>query len=151
MNHLHQPQERPIPPRVSASTAISLIERYSRLTKAIAACRKRIGKHLDLCDGLGGFRREVEQHDGFDGGPDVGQIDSYETPTQRAQNDQETHLKGWYDGTNRDYDYDGNRLPIEAHKDDCPHCWAAHLVVEERKVLRRQLGAVKSSMTRLGS
>lgn len=137
---------------MNPSTAVDLVNRYSRLTKAIAACRKRIGEHLDLCNGLQGFRRETERSPGFDGGPDVGWIDdSSEIPTPRSQNDQDTHLKGWYDGSGRETNYDGDGyLPIESQKDECPHCWAAHLVVEERKVLRRQLGAVKGAMTRIG-
>jgi len=131
-------------------TAIDLVNRYSRLTKAIAACRRRIGEHLDLCNGLKGFRRETEHHEASHHPEPLGTIEAYDAPTDRSMQDQDTHLKGWYDGSGRAVRYDGEYAPIEVHKDECPHCWAAHCVVEERKVLRRQLGAVKATMTRIG-
>lgn len=133
-------------------TAVSLVTKYATISKAIAACKTRIGEHLDLCNGLKGFRREMESHEGYDGGPMVGWIEPYETHSERSADDQETHLKGWYDYSDRAQGYDGELEPIgELEREQCPHCYAAHLVVQERKELRRQLGAVKSTMTRIGA
>lgn len=122
--------------------ALELVMRFSALTQALKACRIRIGEHLNLCNGLKGFRNETEWHEHFDGTP-------YQSPTDRAVADEETHLKAWY---TPDFEYgDGyskGYVDVDMVSDECPHCYAAHLVIQERKLLRRQLGAVKAAMTR---
>ena len=125
--------------------ALELVGRYARLTHAIKGCKARIGAELDKCQGWNGFRHETQHVDGFDGGPMVGWIDAYDEPTKRAQQDQETHLAVWYSG---DIDDNGRRVYAPPDEDECAACYAAHLIVQERKALRRQLGAVKAAMTR---
>lgn len=129
--------------------ALELVGRYSRLTLAIKACKPRIGACLDKCPGLKGFRLEVEQVPatiGFDG--DV--IDACEVPTERACAEQDTHLKDWYENPGEP-EWDGayRRFVVgEEQRAECEHCYAAHLIVRERRELRKQLAAVKGAMTR---
>jgi len=125
--------------------ALELVGKYSRLTRAITLCKSRIGENLDKCPGLRGKRLELFKVGAFDAGEAIGFIEAYEMPTDAAMEDQETHLKFWYE---RDMGDDGRYSYGEPDADECQHCYAAHLVVQERKQLRRKLAAVKGSMTR---
>lgn len=115
--------------------ALELVGRYARLTKQIRASKSRIGDNLELCNGLLGFRHEIGE-DGF--------------PTQRSADDQDTHLKDWYAADMSD---DGPlwRGIGEEERAECPHCYAAHVVIRERKALRHQLAGVKAAITRGGA
>ena len=131
--------------------ALNLVKRYAFLTHAIKGCKTRIGECLSQCRGLKGHRLDVIKRPAFDGGDLVGPIEAYEEPTREAQNDQETHLSVWY---SKDYgewgEYEFVRFGIGDgdEEEDCPHCFAAHKVVEERKELRRQLSYIKGAMTK---
>lgn len=132
-------------------TAVSLVGRYARLTLAIKGCKARIGAELDKCRGLKGFRLDVETE--ACGWMHVAAGD----PTKAAQEDQETHLKTWYAKDYGDWEDHGVptfvrfRIGSGDEPDECPACYAAHLIVQERKGLRRQLAYVKGAMTRLGA
>lgn len=129
---------------MKAETALNLVMRFSALTQAIKAMPNRIGAELEKCQGLKGFRHETEPHE-FGG-------ETIQLPTARSNDDEETHLKGWYTpDTSYGYDGEGELVYTEVGEDEraeCPHCYAAHLVIQERKTLRLQLGAVKAAMTR---
>jgi hypothetical protein len=136
---------------IKPATAVDLVGRYARLTHAIRACKGRIGAELDKCHGLKGKRLEVatERCDWLHIIPGE--------PTKEAQDDQETHLSVWY---SKDYgEWEDHGVPhfVRFHvgsgdePEECPACYAAHLIVQERKALRRQLGSVKAAMTRLGA
>lgn len=123
---------------MNPAKALELVQRYSALQWTIRAAKARIGRELDKCRGLAGKRLETDGH--------------YNTPTQAAQDDQDTHLKAWYTpevvddghcGPQREYQAIG-----EAEREECPHCYAAHLIVQERKGARKAFGAVKAAMTR---
>ncbi len=142
---------------MSPEKALELVGKYARLTRAITQCKGRIGKHLDLCRGLKGNRLEVFKTGAFDGGEMVGFIEAYESPTDAACADQDTHLKVWYD---KDYgETEDHGCPVFVRftvgdgdeEEECPHCFAAHLIVQERKELRKQLAYVKGSMTRFAA
>lgn len=115
--------------------AIELVSRYAELTQSIADCKPKIADALERCPGFNGHRLEV-------GGP-------FKMPTDRSRNDV-THLSEWY-AADRD---DEGRLEFmevtDVEAETCPHCYAAHLVIQERKGLRRQLGTVKGQMTKFG-
>lgn len=125
-------------------TALNLVMRFSALTHAIKAMPTRIGDELEKCKGLKGFRNETEPME-FGG-------ETMQLPTERSNDDHETHLKGWYT-PDVSYGYDGEGELVytdvgETERAECPHCYAAHLLIQDRKTLRRQLGAVKAAMTR---
>ncbi|OZI59915.1 hypothetical protein [Bordetella genomosp. 11] len=129
---------------MTPESAIKLVQSYSALTRAIKACKKEIGRHLDLCAGLKGFRHEEEP---------VSPGSSFTVPTERAEADQDTHLKGWYTAEPGDYEYSGMQyLKIgQDEAEECPHCYAAHQVIQRRKTLRRQLAGIKAAMTKGGA
>lgn len=123
--------------------ALELVERYSRLTRGISECGRRVGGHLDLCKGVDGNRLDVDKH----GWP------TYRPERDEKNRDKGLHLWGWYrpetvdDGT-MNPTVVWERIGAEIHGAECPHCYAAHLAIQERKQLRKQLGAVKGAMTK---
>ena len=135
---------------MSPDQALELVGRYARLTHSIKACKKRIAAELDKCPGLKGKRLGVatERCDWMHIIPGF--------LTKEAQDDQNTHLSVWYGKEYGElidrnwYDPIFMRYAIEAHDEgaECPACYAAHLIVQERKELRRQLAHVKGAMTR---
>ena len=122
--------------------SLELVHRYSELTWGIRACRNRIAEALDKCEGLDG-KRLIRRHS-VDGSPGeyVGEIDSEE-------NEKRTHLREWYtpnwehgDGWSKGY----VDPPMVA--EECAHCYAAHIAIQERRCMRIKLGVVKAAMTR---
>jgi hypothetical protein len=132
---------------VKAATALSLVGRYSRLTKEIKSLRQQIGEHLDRCPGLDGKRLEVDEY-----GCHIHQRD-----WDSKNRDKSTHLWGWYqpETTDDGIDYSEPRQVWQQigvlEAEECPHCYAAHLAVQRRKAARRELGSVKAAMTREGA
>ena len=130
---------------MTPAKALELVERYSRLHAAIRGCAPRIGEHLELCHGQKGFRKE-------EWSVSIG-ANYVALPTERASQDQETHLPLWYSPEvveETQYTEGGLRYRDIGPKEhvECPHCYAAHLVIQERKALKRQFAAVKGAMTR---
>jgi hypothetical protein len=117
--------------------ALALVLRYSELTKAVRDDKKRIGNHLELCPGFKGKRREREEFEGV------------LLLTQAAQGDQKTHLASWYEPEIGEY---GGKeyfdIDVEEQAEECPHCYAAHLVIQERKARRRKLAGIKGAITK---
>ncbi len=123
--------------------ALELVGRYSRLTKQIKDCKQRIGQHLDLCKGISGKRNELDEN-GF-------LIQSRETDGKNRELD--LHLTQWY---TPDWQGDYGEHPVyedlgEWSAEECPHCYAAHLAIQERKAARRNLGYVKAAIARGGA
>jgi hypothetical protein len=113
--------------------ALELVTRYATLTKQIKALKKAIGENMDACKGISGER----------GLPlSVVKMDN-------KGRDIDLHLWFWYQPEYDDYE---NRfyeeIKPEIHGVQCPHCYAAHLAIQERKAARRSLGTVKAAMTR---
>lgn len=129
---------------MQAAKALELVMRFSALTQAIKSMPTRIGDELEKCHGLKGFRHETEPQE-FAG-------ETLHLPTERSNGDSETHLKGWYTpDVSYGCDGEGNLVYTdvgEEERAECPHCYAAHMLIQDRKTLRRQLGAVKAAMTR---
>jgi len=120
--------------------ALELVGKYARLTKGIADARKRIGENLDKCKGHSG-KRGVE----FDTFP------TFKQPELDAKGrETDLHLHTWYTPERGDYEYSGYEwLEIGCEEqEECPHCYAAHLAIQERKEMRLALGHVKRAMTR---
>lgn len=124
----------------NAAVALELVGEYARLQDLIHGTRKRIGDALELCPGIRGHRKEEESFPGFDGG------EAFTAPTERAMADV-THLSQWYTPDN---DGEGRTTWGEPDRDECPHCFAAHEVVQQRRGAKRQLGSVKGRMRKLG-
>lgn len=130
--------------------ALELVHRYSQLTWAIRACRNRIAEALDKCEGLDGKRQMRRKHIEF------GLWGYATTPPELLgdkmsdeENDKQTHLRSWYtpDWEHGNGWYKGYVDPSMV-AEECAHCYAAHLAIQERKCMRKQLGSVKAAMTR---
>jgi hypothetical protein len=103
--------------------ALQLVTKYAILTRSIKECKPAIRLHLDKCD--------------------------------------VNHLADWYAKPEpADYETTNYDVPVmisppgewldigEDQHLECQHCYAAHLVVRERKAMRKQLAIVKRSMSR---
>jgi len=42
-------------------------------------------------------------------------------------------------------------ITVANHGAECPHCYAAHIAIQDRKEHRKKLGAVKAAMTKGGT
>lgn len=125
--------------------ALELVRRYSRLTRSIKTLDRRIGDAIELCHGISGKRQEIDRW-GFP-------LHERELDTKNREID--VHLYSWYKPYTAD---SGAMYPSLAwhqineakHKKECPHCYAAHLAIQERKAARKSLASVKGAMTRHG-
>lgn len=114
--------------------ALELVGKYARLNKSIAVKKKEIGRHLDRCNGLSGKRNDP--------------FFSRETDAKNRETD--LHLADWYTPTTGE-SWDSphwESITADEHGKECPHCYAAHLAIEERKQLRKEFGIVKRSISR---
>lgn len=125
------------------SQALELVGRYARLTKLIKAKTAEIGENLEKCKGISGVR----------GAMDPGTLSWHKEPELDAKGrDKDLHLWAWYQPEVVDDGYMSQGLEwlqigvLEA--EECPHCYAAHLAIQERKKTRKELGAVKGAMSR---
>jgi len=107
--------------------ALDLVNRYSKLTRAIKACTEGIKDHLSVCPLQS--QRTVDGKDGH-------------------------HLFKWYTPEISDFDQYTDAevtytMPtLEVHGAECDHCFRAHLHIQNRKTFRRQLASVKGAMTK---
>lgn len=125
--------------------ALELVIRYSRHTRRIKELGAQIGESLDRCPGLDGKRLEVDEY-----GCHVHRRD-----TDSKNRDKSTHLWHWYQPETVDSGYIDPDLVWHQvgtpESEECPHCYAAHLAIQERKEHRKRLGAVKAAMTKGGA
>lgn len=101
--------------------ALSLVIRYAELNRLIKNDKVRFSDQLDLCQS-----------------PDKHVFDWWklvEDEEATQYNEGESHYQ---------------KITAEEHGAECPHCYAAHLVIQERKAHRRQFAAVKGQMSRAG-
>jgi len=114
--------------------ALELVGRYARLTAQIKDCKARIGDSLELCNGISGKRNEPMNH----------------RKTDSKNRELDVHLTQWY---TPDWQGDYGDQPVyddigEWSAEECPHCYAAHLAIQERKAARKALGYVKATISR---
>lgn len=127
---------------MSPDKALELVGRYARLTKLIKVKKAEIGEHLEKCKGIKGDRLNVDEH----GWP------TYQPEMDVKNRDKGLHLWSWYQPEVVDDGYMSQGLEwlqigvLEA--EECPHCYAAHLAIQERKQTRKELAAVKGAMSR---
>lgn len=115
--------------------ALELVTRYAVLTKEIKDAKREIGESLNNCKGVSGKRLTADPFRHVE-------VDSKNRET-------DLHLVRWYTPERGEYGSE-TWLDIyaEEHGEECPHCYAAHLAVQKRKELKKQLGSVKRSMSR---
>jgi len=128
---------------MTPNNASELVLRYGMLTKQIKDCTRKIGESLDLCQGINGTRIPKQTPFGFYREDHPDHFDS-------KNRDKRTHLWNWYQP---DWQGGYGEEPVyeeigEWSAEECPHCYAAHLAIQDRKTARKSLGNVKAAMSR---
>lgn len=121
--------------------ALDLVLRYSLHGKAIKTLTTAISDNLALCNGINSDRQLKDSYGCFIYLPD----------TDSNGRDKGTHLWNWYQPTWYNPDYDAvqyEEITEDIHQKICPHCYAAHIAIQERKEHRKKLGHVKGAMTK---
>lgn len=134
--------------------ALSLVLRYGQLNRLIKELTKRIGESLNECEGVNGDRIVFIDVPVFDGFRITGteKVRDINGDLDEKQRDRKTHLYQWYkpDYTDDGYFYGAPLIYMDIgdeQKDECPHCYAAHMAIQERKAARKELGSVKRAMS----
>lgn len=120
---------------MSPEKAIQLVQRYAAANRRIKEQTHIIGIHLANCHGRDGRRLDENAPVALD-----------------AKNrDKRTHLWKWYQPEIEEYGARSYQdISAEEHGEECPHCYMAHLAVEERKAARKELGIVRRLIGREG-
>lgn len=119
--------------------ALELVTRYAVLTKQIKALKETIGTSLDGCKGYSGKRGDVD-----DRGCWIQPRDE-----DHKGREKDMHLWAWYEPEYDEYENPSyEEIKPEIHGVQCPHCYGAHIAIQERKAARKSLSAVKAAMTR---
>lgn len=120
--------------------AKELIQEYADVNRKIKDTKSQIGSVLDKCQGVNGKRNGLINID-FE--------DSVPTHDSKGR-ELNLHLTQWYTPRHTP-DWDDEvylKITAKEHGVQCPHCYAAHLLIQDRKKLRRRFGAIKGTMSR---
>jgi hypothetical protein len=125
--------------------ALELVGRYARLTKQIKDCKKRIGDSLELCQGINGSRLPRQTPYGL-------LREDHPEHFDRKNRDMRMHIWNWYQPEIGECGSTvWESIDKHEHGSECPHCYAAHLAIQERKAARIQLGHVRAAMSKGGA
>lgn len=128
---------------MSPDKALDLVRRFSSLQWEIRAAKARIARELDKCTGLDGKRLDNRRRY---------EASEFGFTLDHEKNDKAIHLREWYEPEliEREWGPAGREwAPVtEDRREECPHCYAAHLIVQERKAARKAFGCVKAAMTK---
>lgn len=120
--------------------ALELIARYAELNRKIKDCKKAIGAHIELCNGISGKRNKYDEHG----------LMMHHRDIDSKGRETDVHLHDWYTPScGNDYGPDYIEISAEEQGVECPHCYKAHLKIQERKILRVEFGHVKRAMSRV--
>lgn len=115
--------------------ALELVQRYAVLTRDLKETSRKIGNQLLRCKGISGKRQVLEE--------------SIESELDSKGRELDVHLTNWY---KPEVSFWGrvtfHDISLEEHGAECPHCYEAHLLIQQRKKLRQSLGSVKRVMSR---
>ncbi len=117
--------------------ALERVQKYATLNKELKAIKKAIPDNFEKCEGLDGssLSRKWLDADGVD---------------QNINVSKTLHITSWYTATG--CDDDDNAIYLHRPSlEECPHCFAAHLLVQRRKEVKHLLGVVKNTMSRWGA
>ncbi len=120
---------------MSPNKALELVQRYARLNRAIKQASRNIGNRLLRCKGISGKRQIMEE--------------SIEGELDHKGRELDVHLTNWYKPEVGEYGrVTFHDIDAEEHGAECCHCYEAHLLIQRRKALRKELGQVKRVMSR---
>ena len=118
--------------------AKELIQEYADVNRKIKDTKSQIGSALDKCQGISGKRKN---------GISLDFEDSEPTHDSKGR-ELNLHLTQWYTPYVDDYNELEYNEITEEHGVQCPHCYAAHLLIQDRKKLRKRFGTIKGMMSR---
>jgi hypothetical protein len=114
--------------------ALELVRRYAALNRSMKSIKTQIGEHLSKCKGHSGMRLDPHYS--------TGEIDS-------KGRELDVHLTGWYTPERGEYGSTTfHDINAEEQGIECPHCYEAHLLIQQRKLIRKEFGSVKSQISR---
>ncbi len=115
--------------------ALELVQRYARLNRYIKSTSRRIGNRLLQCKGISGKRQILEE--------------SIQSELDSKGRELDVHLTNWYKPEVGEYgSVTFHDINAEEQGSECCHCYEAHLLIQQRKALRKELGQVKRVMGR---
>ena len=115
--------------------AKELIQEYSWVNRALKHTKASIGIALSNCKGISGKRKED---------PSL----SFETHDSKGR-ELDLHLTQWYTPYVDYYnELEYNEITPEEHGVECKHCYAAHMLIQDRKKLKKRFGTIKGTMSR---
>jgi len=129
---------------MTPNKALDLVRNYSLYTKQIKALKAIIGNSMDKCKGFSGKRGDLDEN--F--------CAVHPRDGDHKGREKDLHLWAWYqpevtgDGYYSEFELTYQKITKEKHGTECPHCYASHLAIQERKAARKSLGGVKAAMTR---
>lgn len=113
--------------------ALALVHRYAELNRSMKDISARIGQRLAQCKGHSGKR-----NDPFSSG----ELDS-------KGRELDVHLTHWYKPEIGEYgSVSWHDITLEDHGAECSHCYEVHLLIQQRKLVRKEFGNVKSQISR---
>lgn len=114
--------------------ALALVHRYAELNRSMKDISARIGQRLAQCNGYSGRRNDPHYS--------TGKIDS-------KGRELDVHLTNWYTPERGEYGtHEYHDIGLEEHGAECCHCYEAHLLIQQRKLIRKEFGNVKSQISR---
>jgi hypothetical protein len=119
---------------MSPDKALELVQRYARLNRDLKDTGRNIGDRLLQCKGISGKRQDnLEQ---------IFELD-------HKGRELDVHLTHWYKPEVGEYGrVTFHDIDAEEHGAECCHCYEAHLLIQQRKALRKEFGQVKGAMSR---
>lgn len=114
--------------------ALELVNRYAALNRDIKELGARIGFQLSACKGISGKRHDPHY--------EMGELDN-------KGRELDVHLTNWYKPEIGEYgSATFHDINAEEQGAECSWCYEAHLLIQQRKDLRKELGNVKRVMSR---
>lgn len=104
-----------------------------------------MGDHIEACKGFSGVRGELKDGSFWE----LKHQPEYDSKSR----DMDVHLYSWYKPEIGDVDGEPGYIYQkidDSYADKCPHCYAAHLLIQRRKAAKRELATCKGAMTRFG-
>ena len=120
---------------MSPDKALELVQRYAHLNRVIKDASRNIGNRLLRCKGISGNRQIMEE--------------SIEGELDHKGRELDVHLTNWYKPEVSSWGtVTFHAIDPQEHGAECCHCYEAHLLIQHRKELRKELGQVKRVMSR---
>jgi hypothetical protein len=123
--------------------ALELVTRYAQLNRDIKLKTQLIGERLSQCKGLSG-KRSTQFN---------ASLELINPEIDEKGREKDLHIWHWYRPMEKTHAWNSlswQDIDPDEHGAECAHCYGAHLLIQDRKRHRRDLGHVKRAMSRTG-